>query len=538
MGSIRPALLMLTGAVGFVLLIACANVANLLLARGADRRAEMAIRTALGAGRGRIVRQLLVESLLLSLAGAGLGLALAAWGVQLLLEIGADSLPRAGGVSLDGTVLVFTLAVAVGSTLIFGLAPALRLSRAGVGQALKEAGRTGATAGRRFVWSSLVVVEMALSIVLLVGAGLLLKSFHRLSSTPTGFEPRQILALEISLPESKYPEPAQQAGYYGQALERLAALPGVRQAGAAAVVPLAGADIIYSFEVEGQPPAPAGQYPSANYNAVSAGYFATLGIPLRRGRLFTEQDDASSPAVAIVDEGFVRRFLGDGDPLGRRITIGNADRVREIVGVVGSVHHYGLEDTSPAMMYEPYAQTPSDSMTLVLKTTGDPAALAPAARAAILTVDPDQPVGEVRTMEAVVASSVAPHRLPAILLGLFATLALVLASVGLYGVLSYSVTQRTHEIGVRLALGAADGDLLRLIIGQGMRLALGGVALGLVAAFPLGRLIAGLLYGVSPADPVVFGGLALFLSAVALVACWLPARRAARIQPMMALRNE
>ena len=272
---------------------------------------------------------------------------------------------------------------------------------------------------------------------------------------------------------------------------------------------------------------------------MSAEYFRAIGIPLRTGRFFTEQDGESSASVAIVDEGFVRRFLGDGDPLGRRITLGNsADRVREIVGIVGSVHHYGLEDTSPAMMYVPYSQVPSEFMTLVLKTTGDPAGLAPAARAAVLTVDPDQPVGEVRTMDAVVSLSVAPRRLPAVLLGLFAALALVLASVGLYGVLSYSVTQRTHEIGVRLALGAANGDLLRLIIGQGMRLALGGVALGLVAAFPLSRLISGLLYGVSPADPVVFGGLAVFLSAVALLACWLPARRAARIQPMMALRNE
>jgi putative ABC transport system permease protein len=538
--SVETALLVLLGAVAFVLLIACANVANLLLARAAGREKEIAIRTALGAGRARIVRQLLTESALLALAGGVAGLLLAKWGTDLLLKLAPQNLPRMSDVSLDGRALAFTAAVTLLTGLIFGLVPALQASKPNLTETMKDAGGRGSTEGgrRQFVRGSLVVLEMASALLLLVGAGLLIKSFWRLQRIDPGFNPNNALTASVALPSRKYPEENQHSAFFQQLLEKVQALPGVQAAGASNVVPLGG-DYVLGFVIEGRPPLPPGAGQSTNYYAVSADYFKAMGIPLLRGRVFTEQDTRNSTRVAVISESMAKRVFPNEDPIGKRIHVTNGPTVfREIVGIVGDVKHYGLDQDTTLQTYEPYTQQPFSFMTLVVRTAGDPTNLTSAIRNQVLSIDKEQPVSGVRTLEQRVSTSIAQQRFSMLLLGVFAAVAMVLAAVGIYGVLSYAAAQRTHEIGIRMALGARAGDVLKMVIGQGMKLTLAGVALGSGAALALTQLMRRLLFGVTAADPMTYVVIALSLTLVALFACWIPARRAAKVDPMVALRVE
>jgi putative ABC transport system permease protein len=538
-GSIRPALLILLGAVALVLLIACANVANLLLARAGARGREMAIRHALGAGRARIVRQLLTESLLLSLIGGALGLLLAKWLVDLIVAAGPANLPRLTDVNLDASVLGFTLAVSILTGIVFGLAPALQASGTALIESLKAGGR-GSTAGaRRYRLRGLLVVsEVALSLVLLTGAGLLIKSFVRLLQTDPGYETERVLTTRLTLSKTKYPEPDQQAAVYQQLLRRVGALPGVEAVGAASLLPLGGRDSYNVFRIEGRAPFAPGQEPTVRNQVVSPDYFNAMSIPLRQGRVFTEQDAKDSPQVLIVNEAFARRYLMGEDPLGKRLLIGD-EAPREIIGIVRDVRHRGLDEETHPECYVSYLQAPRRNLHLVVRTaSSDPAKSATAVRSAIKEADKDQLIGEITTMDTLLARSVAPRRFNMLLLGSFALTALVLAGVGVYGVMSYSVTQHTHEIGIRIALGATRKDVLRLMVGQGMALAFVGVGVGLVGAFVVTRVMESMLYGVGASDPSVFAAVSVLLTVTALVACYLPARRATEIDPMIALRHE
>ncbi|HWT02781.1 MAG TPA: ABC transporter permease [Pyrinomonadaceae bacterium] len=538
-GGVRPALLILLGAVALVLLIACANVANLLLARAGARGREIAIRRALGAGRARIVRQLLTESLLLSLAGGGLGLLLAEWLIDVIVAAGPASLPRLADVNLDAKVLGFTLIVSALTGLVFGLAPAFRASKTGLGEPLKEGGRSSTEGARRNSLRGLLVVsEVALSLMLLVGAGLLIKSFVRLLRTDPGYQTERVLTASLSLSKTKYPEPEQQAAAYQQVLRRVAALPGVEAAGAASLLPLGGRDSYNVFQIEGRAPFAAGQGPNVRSQVVSPDYFRAMGIQLRRGRSFTEGDTKDSRQVVIINEAFARRHFSGEDPVAERLVIGD-EPPREIVGVVGSVRHRGLEEEPQPEFYVSYLQAPRSRLSLVVRAASiDPAKLADAVRGAVREVEKDQLVGEVRTMDTLVAHSVAPRRFQMLLMGSFAAVALLLAGVGIYGVMAYAVTQRRHEIGVRLALGAQRGDVIRLVVRQGMTPALLGAGIGLIGAFAGTRVIESLLYGVSAGDPLVFAGVSVLLLLTALLACYLPARRATGIDPAIALRHE
>jgi putative ABC transport system permease protein len=538
--SVETALLVLLGAVAFVLLIACANVANLLLARAAGREKEIAIRTALGAGRARIVRQLLTESALLALAGGVAGLLLAKWGTDLLLKLAPQNLPRMSDVSLDGRALAFTAAVTLLTGLIFGLVPALQASKPNLTETMKDAGGRGSTEGgrRQFVRGSLVVLEMASALLLLVGAGLLIKSFWRLQRIDPGFNPNNALTASVALPSRKYPEENQHSAFFQQLLEKVQALPGVQAAGASNVVPLGG-DYVLGFVIEGRPPLPPGAGQSTNYYSVSADYFKAMGIPLLRGRVFTEQDTRNSTRVAVISDSMAKRVFPNEDPIGKRIHVTNGPTVfREIVGIVGDVKQYGLDQDTTLQTYEPYTQQPFSFMTLVVRTAGDPTNLTSAIRNQVLSIDKEQPVSGVRTLEQRVSTSIAQQRFSMLLLGVFAAVAMVLAAVGIYGVLSYAAAQRTHEIGIRMALGARAGNVLKMVIGQGMKLALAGVALGSGAALALTQLMKRLLFGVTAADPMTYVVIALSLTLVALFACWIPARRAAKVDPMVALRVE
>ncbi|HKC65074.1 MAG TPA: ABC transporter permease [Pyrinomonadaceae bacterium] len=542
-GKTKPALLILLGAVGLVLLIACANVANLLLARATARVKEMAIRTALGASRGRVVRQMLTESLLLSLVGGTLGLLLAMWGVDLLVKASPAELPRIAEVSLDSHVLVFTLLVTALTGIIFGLAPALQAARLNLNESLKEGGRTGMEgAGRSRVRSLLVISEVALSLVLLIGAGLLIKSFWRLLQTDPGYDTKRVLALDVTLPRVKYPEPERQAAFFQQALQRIAALPGVEAAGATNLLPLGGGDRESTFKIEGYPIPAHGEEPDAMDQIISPDYFRAMGIPLRTGRFFTEHDTKESPQVIIVNEMFVRRYLQGVDPLTKRIlldTEGDNPTPRQIVGVVGDVRHDKLDAQLVPGYYVPYLQSPARRMDVVVRSVSqNPSELAASVRNAIKEVDPDQFVWETRTMGDLLSRSVAPRRFNMMLLGCFALIALILASVGIYGVMAYYVTQRTHEIGIRMALGAKASDVLRLVVRQGMLMALIGIASGLIVAFALTRVMTSLLYEVSATDPLIFAGISLLFIVVSLLASYIPARRATKVDPMVALRYE
>jgi putative ABC transport system permease protein len=553
-GDVRPALLILLGAVGFVLLIACANVANLLLARAATRAKEIAIRRALGAGRWRIIRQLLTESVLLALLGGALGLFLAIWGVDLLVALSpADSIPRAQEIGLDGRVLGFTLAVSLLTGVLFGLIPALQASKTDLTESLKEGGRSSTEGLRRNrVRSLLVISEIALSLVLLIGAGLMLRSFWRVQEVDPGFNPHNVLTMRISLPAAKYAQAEQVMNFYQTTIERVKGLPGVQAVGVSGGIPLSGAPDT-SFFVEGRPYPPAGRYPEAFYYTVSPEYFRAMGIRLLKGRYFTEQDAKDSPKVTIIDENLARGLFAGQDPIGKHLVPpeGGADPPSEIVGVVQHVKHMGLDSDAQSKIqyqfYVPYVQIPEKylalatrDMYLVARTANasDPLSLAAPVQKEIHEVDKNQPVFNVKTMEQLINESIAPRRFSMFLLSLFALVALVLAAVGIYGVMSYSVSQRTHEIGIRVALGAGKSDVLKLVIKQGLTLALIGVVSGLIGALVVTRVMASMLYGVTATDPLVFAGVALLLALVALLACYIPAHRAMRVDPMIALRYE
>jgi predicted permease len=540
-GDIRQALWILMGIVGLVLLIACANVANLLLARAADRQKEMAIRTALGAGRRRVIRQLLTESALLAVIGGVLGLALAWFGIGALVKVNQVQIPRVNEIGVDWRALAFTLGVSLLTGVVFGLVPALQSSKADLHETLKEGGRTGTGGSRAWIRNTLVVLEMALALVVLISAGLLIRSFWRLQQVNPGFAPQNTLAMSLSLPATKYKEPAQRANFYKEALQRIRALPGVQSAGAVSNLPLSGDNSSGSFRIEGRE-VPQGQsLPHGDRWAASDNYFSTMKIPIVRGRFFDDRDTMESLPVAIIDEAMARKYWPDEDPLGKRISfqVVNGNRVwREIVGIVGHVRHRGLEGESRVQYYMPHSQTQNAFMSLVVRANVDPTSLTGAVRGAISGLDKDMPVFRVKTMDQFVSDSMAQRRFAMTLLGIFAAVAMALACVGLYGVLSYSITQRLHEIGIRMALGARAADVLWLVVGQGMLLALAGVALGGVAAFLLTRLMANLLFGVTASDPLTFATIAMALTVVALTACLAPAFRATKVDPIVALRYE
>jgi putative ABC transport system permease protein len=537
-GSIKPTLLILLGAVSFVLLIACANVANLLLARAAARQKEIAIRSALGASRFQLIRQLLTESLLLALVSGGLGLLLAVWGVRVLVAAGGNSIPRAQEIAIDGRVLGFTFLISLLTALLFGVIPAIQASKTDLQVALKEGGR-GSTAGRQRLRAVLVVADVALSLVLLIGAGLLIKSFGRLLDVSPGFQPQGLLTMQMSLPAFKYREANQIKAFYEATIEGIKAIPGVQSAGAVSDLPLSGSVHSGSFNIEGRPPAPGEDELHADIRSATPEYFQAMQIPLLKGRFFTEQDTREARPVAIIDDTLAQHYFPGEDPLGKRVEFQQGKPIwREIVGVVGRVKHKALDVEFKDKLYSPHAQVSYSTMFLVVRTATDPMSLVSAVRGSIKTVDKDQPVYKVTAMEQLLADSLGQRRLSVMLFGLFAAVAMVLASVGLYGVISYSVTQRTNEIGIRMALGAERLDIFKMVIGQGLALTLTGVGLGLAGAFALTRVMSSLLFDVTPTDPVTFAMVPLLLAAVALAACLMPARRATRVDPMVALRCE
>ncbi|HEX8179612.1 MAG TPA: ABC transporter permease [Pyrinomonadaceae bacterium] len=540
-GAVRPSLLILLGAVAFVLLIACANVANLLLARATARHKEIAVRTALGASRLRIIRQLLTESVLLSLVGGGAGLLLSIWLTDLLIAVSPPNSPRFDEIRPDARVFLFTLALTITTGLIFGLAPALQASRPDLNEALKEGGRSGGEAGRRNrVRSLLMVGEIALSFMLLAGAGLLIKSFMRLRDVSPGFNPNGVLTMRLSPPSAKYAKGEPRVGIYRQVLERVRGLPGVQAAGATLTLPLGGDtfSVGRSFIREGRPMTPE-ESANASYYVATPDYFRALQIPLVAGRAFSEQDTDKSPMVVVINETMARKHWPGESPIGKRITIWRDEKfAREIVGVVGDTRA-ALDAPAGAQMYVPFAQDSGwGALTMVVRTSVEPSSLAATVRNEIHALDKTLPVYNVKTMNEVAAASVAPQRASMLLLTAFASVALLLAVIGIYGITAYYVTQRTHEIGVRMALGAQASDVLRLVVGQGIRLTLIGLALGLVSAMALTRVMATLLYGVQPTDPATFALGALLLAAVALLACYIPARRATKVDPLIALRYE
>ncbi|HTG18112.1 MAG TPA: ABC transporter permease, partial [Blastocatellia bacterium] len=539
--TIRPALLVLLGAVGFVLLIACANVANLLLARATTRQKEIAIRTALGASRWRIVRQLLTESILLSVVGGGLGLLLARWGVKLIVAISPNSIPRAREINLDGRVLAFTIAISLLTGIIFGLVPALQSSKPDLNETLKDAGR-GSTGKRHLLRSGLVVSEVALTLILLIGAGLMIRSFYRLQRVDPGFNYDHLLTFNVSLPQKKYPEDQQKTSFYEQLAEKLRGLPGVQTVGLSSGLPLGNNGWQTSFVVEGQPAPDPGKTPLTEACVVSPDYFQAMGITLVKGRNFTEQDVKDAPHVTVIDEEFVRRYFPDVEPIGQHIRPGGnspKNPLAEVVGVVRRVRMDGLsEDSNRVQSYYPLRQLPFGGMTIVVKTANDPLGIVSAAREQVFSIDPDQPVYNINSMEQLRSDSIAPDRLNLMLLVSFAAVALILAGVGIYGVMAYSVTQRTHEIGIRMALGARQSDVLGMVIRQGMKLAVVGLTIGLIGAWLATRAMTSLLFGVSATDPMTFAVISVALAGVALGACFVPARRATKVDPMIALRYE
>lgn len=546
--NIRPALLILFGAVGFVLLIACSNVANLLLARAAAREREIAIRMAMGAGRLRLMRQILTESVLVSLIGGGLGVLIAMWGTQALISLNPQGIPRANEISVDPKVLVFALVASVVSGVLFGLVPAVQTSRQDLNDVLKEAGKSlmGNARGRR-IRSALVVVEVALALVLMTGAGLLIKGFSRLQSVDPGFNHENVLAFQLSLPDASYPRPPQQSAFLKGVLERFSVLPGVTSASAISQAPLAGGGPSYIFWAEGRPLPTPSEAPVASSRVISPNYFQTLSIPLIAGRVFIEADNKDAPAVVIVNENFAKSMWPGEDPIGKRMTVGvplagEKPDWSTIVGVVGNVKHTALNGESGMQVYEPVYQaefqSPARNMTYLLRTSVDAVSLTEAARTSVVSIDSNVPMSNVKTMDRIVYDSVSPFRFNMFLLVLFAVVALVLTIVGVYGVMNYAVTQRTREIGIRMALGADPGQVRGLILRQGMTLSAIGLGIGLAASVGVMRLLSSLLYGVSATDPVTFAAVALLLAVVALVACYVPARRATKVDPLVALRYE
>ncbi len=537
-GNIRLTLLTLLGAVGCVLLIACANVANLLLARASARWREIAVRSALGASRGRVVRQLLTESLALAALGGLGGMLLAKLGVKLLAPLSADYLPRADEVRINATVFGFTLAVALLTGLLFGLAPALQSARLDLTEALKEGAKGAGSGARRHRTLNLLVVgEVALSMILLIGAGLLINSFVRLQQVSPGFDEKNLLTARIDIP-NPYAQPEKKQQFFERLQQRVAALPGVEAVGLVTELPLANQSANFKFKIEGRPEPAPGQSPDADIRAVNHDYFRAMRIPLLKGRNFTEVEVRDNAKVVVISDELARLYFAGEDPLGQRLLRGplGKEEPLEIIGIVGDIRHRGLSSGLRQTIYSPSLSLGFTN--LVIRTKNDPVSLAAAVRREVAAIDPNQPVANIKTMERWVSESVAQPRFRTLLLGLFSGAALLLAMVGIYGVMSYAVSQRVHELGVRMALGARAGDVLRLVISQGMRLALAGVAIGLASAFALTRLIKDLLFGVRATDPLTFATITLLLTGVALVACYLPARRATKVDPMVALRHE
>ena len=538
------ALLVLLGAVGLVLLIACVNVANLLLALVAARETELAVRTALGAGRARLVRQLLTESMVLALLGGLAGILVAAFSLDALLGLQPQGIPRLAEVRLDRTVLAFSAALSVLTGLVFGSFPALQMTRRATAQGLREGSR-GVLGGRGHrLRGGLVIGQMALAMVLLAGAGLLLRSFERLRHVPPGFRTDSALTFRISLPESAYKEDAPRVGFYRELLAQLSALPGVRSAGAVMGLPLSGAHFNLSFAVKGRPPIPPAQQPTLEVRVATPDYFRTMGIPILQGRGLTAADDARSPQVAVISQSAARRHFGNEDPLGKFIVLGwgsgpgTARAGGEVVGIVGDVKEKGLAEDVPPEIYLPYAQRPVQSMDVVLRSSVSPRSLLPAAEAVLRGLDPEIPLARPATLDEVLARSISEPRFYMLLLGTFAFLAVFLAALGIFGVMSYAVVQRSREIGIRVALGAHPCDVLRMVLRHALVLAVVGVSAGLAGALALSRVIGSLLFELSPTDPATLGAVAVLLTAVALLASWLPARRATRVDPLIALRSE
>ena len=555
--DVRRILWFIFAVVGAVLLIACANIANLLLARATARRKEMAIRTAVGASRWRIARQLLTESILVSMIGGAIGLFLAYWGVQLILYMSPTAIPRSREIGLDWLVLIFTIGVSFVTGILFGLIPAIQAGEVDVNETLKETGRS--TTGRSWLRSALVVGEVATTLVVLIFAGLMIRSFYKLQQVNPGFSHDRLTSFSVSLPEKKYPNEEARGSFYTRLLENIRALPGVESAAAASGLPLGNNGWQTSFVVDGQPVPPRDQIPLMEACLVTPDYFKAMNIPVLRGRVFTDRDDRSHLAgrdlskmnenersVAalnsiVIDEDFAKRHWPNEDPVGKRVRLGtDADAPRlEVLGVVGRVKMESLNQNSDRVQgYFPFNQTPSDDMTVIIKGASDPNQLISAARNAVREIDPNQPIFSPRTMNEIRAESVQGERLTLTLLSLFAGIALVLAIVGIYGVMSYSVTQRTHEIGIRMAVGARPRDVFKMILGHGMKLALIGVGIGLLAAYFVTGLMVTMLFGVEPTDATTFAGITAILITVALLACYLPGRRATKVEPTVSLRYE
>ncbi len=561
--DLRRALLVMLGAVGFVLLIGCANVANLMFARAVARQKEMAVRIALGASRRRIVRQLLTESLMLSVTGGAMGLLLALWIIDLLSAVPYNAASFIAPyrispeqIGLNGEVFGFTFLLSLLTGAAFGLVPALEASKPDLNESLKESSVNAVRHSwfRRSCSGALVAAEVALSLVLLIGAGLMIRSFIRLMEVDPGFKPENVLTAEINLPRSNYTDNQKVTAFYQQVLERVRALPGVQSVGASSILPLTGTNQGSDFFIEGQPPPPPDKQNQTYHRAVSSDYFQAMGIAVLEGRAFTEQDHRDAPRVAVVNESMARRFWPGENPVGKRLALSlealkfpkpNAPPVfdiagamREIVGVVKDVRHDGLNTQPEPELFIPYLQRPVREMSIAVRVAGDPASLASLVRREVLAIDPNQPVANIRTMSQLLSDSVAKSRFNFLLLALFAGVALLLAAVGIYGVVSYLVTQRTREIGIRLALGAERRDIVKLVTGQGLLPVVMGMVIGLVASLALTRLMESLLYEVSATDPWTFAEVSLLLVLVAMLACYIPARRAARVDPMEALRYE
>ncbi|MGD0757366.1 MAG: ABC transporter permease [Candidatus Sulfotelmatobacter sp.] len=536
-GNIRPALLVLFGATAFVLLIACTNLANLLLVRATVRQAEMSLRLALGASRTRLVRQLLTESALLGVLGGVLGLILAFAGTRLLLNHSPSNLPRTNEIAVDGRVLAFTLGLSVFTAVIFGMVPALQASKPDLIRTLKVGG-SGFAMGHGWQRLRLLLVasEMALALVLLIGASLMIRSSFRLQEVNIGLDPRNVLTMDTTLTVDRYPAPRQIA-FYRSVVERIGALPGVTSVGAVDNLPLGGSDV-HSFGIEGRSAWDPGNEPSGEFGVVTPQYFNAIGIPLAKGRYFTEGDGDETPRVAIINEAVASRYWPQEDPLGKKITIDFEREPREIVGVVGNVRHLGIDQQEPMQVYIPHSQRGGAAMYLVVRATSDPLNLVPSIRAAVEAVDHDQPVYDIQTMEQRLSDSVSPRRFNMLLLGIFAAIALLLAGGGTYGVMSYFVTQQTHDIGIRMAMGADQVKVLTLVVGKGLVILFSALTIGIAVALAFSRVMSGLLFGISTLDLPSILGASLLLTTVGLLACYIPARRASRVDPVVALRCE
>ena len=539
-GDVRPALLVLAGAVAFVLLIACANVANLLLARAGARQRELAVRAALGAARARLVRQLLAESLVLSAIGGVFGLLLAWWALGFLRAVVAERLPiqRLEMVGIDVSVLLFTVVASLSCGLVFGVVPALTASGTSLTNSLKEGGRSGSGARGNRMRGAFVVVEVALALVLLVGAGLLLRSFMHLLDQHPGFDSSRIVTMRLSLPGARYGTDGQRMQFLTRFFKQVDALPGVEASGAISFLPLTGLGAATRMEIMGQPKPPTGQEPVTDVRVITHDYLETMGVPLLKGRLFNEQDAADAKGRVVINETMARRHWPNEDPIGRRVLISWDAVEDEVIGVVGDVKHSGLDAEPRAMTYWPYVRNAYGTMTVTVRTAGDTGRVVSSIAGLVRQLDPELVVANVKTMDEVVSNSVAQRRLTMLLLTIFAATALLLAAVGIYGVIAYSVTERTQEIGIRMALGAQRGDVLRMVVRQALVLAVAGIVIGGVGALLLTRLMEGLLFRVKPADPVTFAVVSGILAAVALLSSYIPGRRATRVDPVIALRAE